>query len=150
MRRKGSCQKWSVYQSRWALYITEKGQNTHVIEIYCRIDWMKNQFVFILLFWLFFVVEYSPKIFETDSLYTEKSIIASRWIKSKFGLWLHFLDSFSTIQNSIWYEINRRSAITIQFWFNLTRFRSRFLCAYLIHNKYYSYIIKYIINYQKI
>ena len=42
---------------------------------------------------------------------------------SKFELYLYFSDWIGTKRNSIWHQINRKSVITTQIWFDSPRFR---------------------------
>ena len=55
----------------------------------------------------------------------------SPWIKTKFRLYIHFSDWFVNKRNYVWCQINGKNVITIQFGFDITRFRTDFsVCSY--------------------
>ena len=73
----------------------------------------------------------SPNLFLTA--HTNKPFLNLFLIWTKFWLYLPFSDSFGTKRHSVWCQINSKSVITIQIWFNLTRFKINFsICSWLV------------------
>jgi len=60
----------------------------------------------------------------------------------QFWLQLHFSDWFGKKRKFVWCQINQINVITIQIWFNLTRFRNGFLCVHNITIFIYLFDIK--------
>ena len=88
------------------------------------------------------------KIFR-DILHTERWIYKSCENQMKFRLWYHFSVSFDTKQISVWLRINRKSAITIKVWFNITRFRNVFF-LYIYKASFTKSILTRTAQYQKL
>ena len=56
--------------------------------------------------------------------------------QTEIKLYLEFFEWFGTKRKSIWCQINLRSVITIQIWFDLTRFRKDFsACTVVLEKK---------------
>ena len=95
---------------------------------------------FLLNYWLALTKsirnKYLKKIFPTVCscrICTQRTRCRILFNLLKFRLWYHFSDRFSTIRDSVWCQINRgKWVITIQIWFDLTRFKSFFsVCMYM-------------------